>query len=258
MISKYIYKLINNYAILTDMETMSISKQLKERIKEIEPGVIFGLANFTELGNPQAVALELSRLAKKGIITRLTKGKYFSPITSRFGKLGPSEWQVLDEVIKENGGYFAGTMALNRIGVSTQIPAIITIRGARSTRTLKIGYLTIRLYKQGNISANYKNSNLTDIIEAIRLIKRTPDGDSELTITRINDILTNMSKKDIDALTEISKNERPYVRATLGALLENLGKPQTESLKSSLNPITKYNLGLKDIFIPNMDSWGIV
>lgn len=258
MICKYIHKHINNCGILTDMKAMSISKQLREQIKSIKPGEIFGLKAFKNLDNPQAVVLELSRLFKKGTIKRLSKGKYYIPEATRFGEVGPSEWQILDNVIKENGGYFAGTMALNRIGVTTQIPAIITIRGARSTRTLKIGYLTIKLYRQGNQAARYQDSNITDIIEAIRLIKKTPDGNSERTITRVKEILKDLSKKDIDTLTKLSKNERPFVRATLGAIFEDLGKSEIKSIKESLNPTTKYKLGFKDKSISNMKSWGIV
>lgn len=240
------------------MEAMSISKQIRERITSIKPGEIFGLNNFEDLGNPQAVALELSRLFQKGTIKRLTKGKYYIPETTRFGTIGPSEWQILDKIIKENGGYFAGTMALNRIGVTTQIPAVITIRGARSTRTLKIGYLTIKLYRQGNKAARYQDSALTDIIEAIRLIKKTPDGDSKRTMARIKEILKDLPKKNIETLTKLSSHERPFVRATLGALLESLGEPEAENIKKSLNPITKYRMDFKDISMANMESWGII
>ena len=237
---------------------MSISKQLNERIKKIEPGVIFGLKEFADLENFQAVALELSRLNKKGIIKRLTKGKYFVPKPSRFGDLQPSEWQILDQVIKENGGYFAGAMALNRIGVTTQIPSTIAIRGARSTRTLRIGALTVKLYKQGNSEANYRDSALTDIIEAIRLIKRPPDGDSELTILRVKELLKNMAKKDIDNLLALVKNERPFVRAILGAILESISNSQSIKMKANLNPITKYKLGFSEKFMPNKENWGII
>lgn len=236
---------------------MSISKQVQEQIQRTKPGSIFGIKDFENLNNSQAVALELSRLSKKGQITRLTKGKYYVPETSRFGTLGPSEWQILDNIIKENGGYFAGTMALNRIGVTTQIPATITIRGARSTRNLKIGFLTVKLYRQGNRGANYKDSKITDIIESIRLIKKTPDGTSEKTISRVSEILKSFSESEIIQLTSLIKNERPYVRAILGALFDDLGISGSQEIKNSLNPLTAYKLGFEKRLIPNMETWGI-
>ena len=236
---------------------MSISKQLREQINAIKPGVIFGLKDFTNLGNPQVVALELSRLSKSKKIQRLSKGKYFVPKASRFGNLGPSEKEILEKIITENGGYFAGAMALNRIGVTTQIPSTITIRGARSTRLLQIGNLKVKLYKQGNAAANYQTQNITDIIEAIRLIKKTPDGDVQKTITRVKEIIQSFSKKEFDLLLQLSKNERPFVRSILGALMENIGQSQQKLFKASLNPITKYKMGFKEDLFPNMESWGI-
>ena len=70
---------------------MKVSQAVRQKIKEIGPGQIFGLQDFEQLGNSQAVVLELSRLSKKGEIQRLTKGKYYVPKSTRFGKIGPDE-----------------------------------------------------------------------------------------------------------------------------------------------------------------------
>jgi hypothetical protein len=242
---------------MVDMKYMSISKRLKAELERFEPGAIFGLKNFIELGNPQAVALELSRLSKEGTIKRLSKGKYFIPKVSRFGNLGPSEWQILDTILKENGGYFAGETALNRIGISTQVPSVISIRGARSTRTLTIGSLTVNLYKAGNSEAVFANPNVTDIVEAIRLIKKTQDGEVSKTLSRVKGIVKGLSEKDIEKLVSIIRNERPFVRATFGAILEELEKPQAAEIRGSLNPLTKFKIGLESKFLPNMENWGI-
>lgn len=240
------------------MKDINISKAIREKISGIEPGTIFGLKDLLPLENPQAVTLELSRLSKKGAIERLTKGKYFVPKASRFGKLRPSEWQILDQVIKENGGYFAGLVALNRIGVTTQIPSQVTIRGARSTRQLKIGNLTINIYRQGNRGATYQQSTLTDIIEAARLIKKTPDGNAQLTLDKISTYLKSLKIEEREKIKELLLNERPYVRALLGALMENAEISQAQEVKATLNPLTTYKIGISKALLPNKESWGII
>ena len=240
------------------MDNMSISRQVRELIGRIEPGAIFGLKDFSEISNLQAVTLELSRLSKKGTIERLTKGKYFVPKQSRFGKLQPEEWRILDKLIKENGGYFAGAMALNRFGVTTQVPSQIMIRGARSTRMLKIGNLEVQFLRQGNPNASANQSILTDIIEAVRLIKRTPDGDTAQTLNRISSSLKNRTDDEITDLLILLKNERPYVRAVVGALLENAKYSQARDVKAGLNPLTKYRIGIEKRLMPNKESWGII
>jgi hypothetical protein len=240
------------------MEAMSISKQVKAEIEQIQPGVIFGLKDFNKLENPQAVALELSRLTKKGTIQRLTKGKYFIPKKTKFGSLRPDEWQILDKVIKESGGYFAGNMALNRLGVTTQVPSQILIRGARSTRKLKVGSLVIQFEKTGNSMAESKDAEVTDLIEAARLIKRTPDGSIETTIKRMSSVISSMSIDSIASLIMLLNYERPYVRAILGSILENLGSKRAMDVRATLNPLSKYKIGIDSAILPNKERWGII
>lgn len=235
-----------------------ISKAVRQRIKEFRPGVIFGLKDFAELPNSQAVILELGRLAKKGEITRLTKGKYYVPRNSRFGTLGPDEWRVLDKVVKENGGYFAGTTALNRLGVTTQIPSEVTIRGARSTRKLKIGYLTINLTRDGNSGADATAPNLTDMLETLRLIKRTPGGNLKMSVEKVGTVLRARACDEIERLLDIAEKERPYVRSLLGAIMEMNQIDGFEQLKKTLNPVTKFRLGIPLDVIPIKVKWGIV
>lgn len=240
------------------MGSMKVSKIVRAKIKEIQPGQIFGLNEFIEIENSQAVILELSRLFKKGIIKRLTKGKYYIPKASKFGSLGPDEGAVLDQVLKANGGYIAGSTALNRLGVTSQVPAQVTIRGARSTRKLKIGKLTLNIIARGNLDADYSQSAQTDILEAIRLIKKTPDGNLKMTLKRVTQSIQDMNRRDIEQLVKLAKNERPYVRALLGAIMEENGVLRYQELKSGLNPLTKYKIGIDEKLLSNKKSWGIV
>ena len=246
------------YAIITDMSNMNISSSIRTKIQRTEPGTLFGLKDFAEINSPQVVILELSRLSKKGIIKRLTKGKYFVPKKSKFGELGPSEWQVLDQLIKDNGGYFAGAMALNRIGVTTQVPSEILIRGARSTRKLKIGNLNIRFEQQGMKNVKYTQPKITDVIEALRLFRNTPNANTGNTFKRISSLLKNYSQDEINTLVEASYSARPFVRALLGALLEQQGNKAAQSIKTSLNPVSRYKLDLDKATLPNKDNWGII
>lgn len=237
---------------------MSVSKQVQAKIGKIEPGIIFGLNYFSEIPKTQAVVAELFRLSRKGVIGRLSKGKYFVPKETRFGRLQPSEWIILDNLVKENGGYFGGTTALNRLGVTTQIPSQVTIRGARSTRRLKIGSLTVNLVRSGNPAAEYQQADLTDLIESLRLIKRTPDGEIGRTIARVSAILRGLGKESIENLISLLGNERPYVRALMGAIMEKEGVAGADALKETLNPLTKYKLNIGIDLLPAKKDWNIL
>jgi hypothetical protein len=248
---------IKTYQFYATLLNMNISASIRSKISKTAPGTLFGLKDFSEINNPQAVILELSRLSKKGVIKRLTKGKYFVPQKSRFGNLGPSELEILNRILQENGGYFGGPLALNRIGVTTQVPAEILIRGARSTRKLKVGNLNIRFERQG-IKNSKHSPKITDVIEALRLLKNTPDGNTKLTIDRVSSLLKKYNKDEVRNLIRASHFERPFVRALLGAILELQGNPIAQTIKASLNPVSKYKLNIEKTILPNKDNWSII
>ncbi|MBK7891737.1 MAG: hypothetical protein IPJ84_13130 [Bdellovibrionales bacterium] len=234
-----------------------IAPEVIRMIENLPESTIFGLKDFAELGSPQAVLLALSRLRKSGRISRLAKGKYYVPRRTKFGELQPEEWKILDQIVKENGGYFAGNTALNRIGVTTQVPSVISIRGARSTRQIKIGSLTVNLVRQGNTRAKSKDAELTDILEVLRLIRRTPDGNIAKSLMRVRSVLESRSKTEKKRLVNLAKDERPYVRALLGAVMQRYDRQLSAQLKETLNPITRYRLSISSDILPNKMEWGI-
>ncbi len=234
-----------------------IAPEVIRMIENLPESTIFGLKDFAELGSPQAVLLALSRLRKSGRISRLAKGKYYVPRRTKYGELQPEEWKILDQIVKENGGYFAGNTALNRIGVTTQVPSVISIRGARSTRQLKIGSLTVNLVRQGNTRAKSKDAELTDILEVLRLIRRTPDGNIAKSLMRVRSVLGSRSKIEKKRLVNLAKDERPYVRALLGAVMQRYDRQLSAQLKETLNPITRYRLSISSDILPNKMEWGI-
>ncbi len=238
------------------MKDGKTAKLVREFISKQESEVLFGLKDLVDLGNPQAVLLELSRLCRRGVIRRARKGKYYLPRSTQFGDVGPSENEIVLDILKENGGYIAGFAALNRVGLTTQVPAEILIRGARSNRTIQLGKTKIRCVSAGQRDST--NSQLTDILEAIRLIKVVPDGDPAQTLKMLKEKINNLTNKNLSLLVDISLDERPASRALLGALLKSQKGQLAKKIKTSLNPVTKYKLPVDLDWLPTKTSWGFV
>lgn len=233
------------------------SKSVINKINSFRPGMIFCADDFIGLEKRSRVLVQLSQLAKLGKIKRLTKGNYYVPRPTRFGEVGPSEAQILELVVAENGGYIGGLAALNRIGATTQVPSIVTIRGARTNRELKIGHFRIRLTRSGNTKANIRDADLTDILETLRLITRTPDGSPSKNLARVLDRVKSISASQLKRLIELALAERAYVRAMLGASIELAKRSGATKLRNSLNPSTKYRLPIPIAALPTKDRWGI-
>jgi hypothetical protein len=56
----------------------------------------------------------------------------------------------------------------------------------------------------------------------------------------------------------LALNYPARTRALLGAILENLNpKMNLNELRSSLNPLTKVNLNIKEVDLPTIKNWNI-
>jgi hypothetical protein len=236
---------------------MSVAAQVEAKIRSLGEDRIFTYRDFQGIGNFQTVALALSRLSQRGKIQRLSKGTYFVPKSSRFGTLNPSDRDVLSTIMEKNGGYFAGPGALNRMGLSTQVPNELVIAGSRSSRKRQIGNLRLKFVRGGSKEATAQDMKLTDLLEALRAVKRVPSRELANVIGKVGSLLNEFSSQELERLADLARSYRPYVRAILGALLEGRNAQIATRLRASLNPISQYKLGLGRDVLPNARAWRI-
>lgn len=110
------------------MSRPDILKQVRMRIEHSAPGDIFIPADFSDLGEARKIAMCLSRLLEEGTLEKVKRGVYMKP---RFSQLvnrsvPPREGAVAKAIARNYGWTIVpcGDMALNMLGLSTQIPAV--------------------------------------------------------------------------------------------------------------------------------------
>lgn len=126
----------------------SIADSILRRIRAKKRGWVFTPKDFLDIGARAAVDQTLSRLAKQGKIRRLDRGVYDFPRQhKRVGALSPSPDNVAQAITAKSGNraFPSGAMALNKLGLSTQVPAKPVYLTNGPTRTLQVGNRTIRL-----------------------------------------------------------------------------------------------------------------
>ena len=69
--------------------------------------------------------------------------------------------------------------------------------------------------------------------------------------------IKGLSETDRKRLLELCRAYKPYVRAQLGAILEYLDFP-VEDLLETLNPVSRYKLGISSTILPTTKNWNIV
>ncbi|MEX2602139.1 MAG: hypothetical protein WD355_10850, partial [Balneolaceae bacterium] len=122
---------------------------------------------------------------------------------------------------------------------------------------LKRGKYTIRFVRQKN-TITKENIPLLQILDSIRYIKKIPDTTIKKSTRRLINIVDELSEEDKQSIVRLAKKYPPSSRALLGAILEGLGcTEQTAKLRSSLNPITTYNLpGILEV-LSTAENWNI-
>jgi predicted transcriptional regulator of viral defense system len=109
----------------------TIADIVKSRINTFIEGYVFSYMDIEGASkNSEAIIKALNRLTEKGILHKLSKGKFYKPFLSDNGKYGLK----LDEIIKdlwehkgEQIGYLTGHSIFNKLRLTTQLSHTIQI-----------------------------------------------------------------------------------------------------------------------------------
>jgi len=131
---------------MEDKKDESIGNQILELIKHDKQGQVLFVSDYSHLANAEAVNMAFSRLAKTNQLKRLGKGIYlYAQHDPELGVLYPSLEKIAEAIankekvrIKPTGAY-----ALNRLGISTQVPMKVTYLTDGNSRNIKVGKGTL-------------------------------------------------------------------------------------------------------------------
>lgn len=132
---------------------MSTAQAIRATIRKLPKGTPFTGARFLEHGSRSVVDRTLSRLVGEGEIERLARGVFVRPRTSRFvGTVLPGVAQVVEAIARSNGETVQvhGAEAARRFGLSTQVPTAPVFLTSASSRTIRIGNITVSMVHTSN------------------------------------------------------------------------------------------------------------
>lgn len=243
------------------MKTVSVANTIKRKVSSIQAGEVFNYSSFLgNKNNEQAVVKALSRLAKKGEIVRLEKGKYYKPRQTRFGVLRPSEDEIIKTVTQKGNqqvGYLTGIPSYNRLGLTTQVSNVLVIARNGRLPVKEINGYKVKFVTR-KVNFIQKDIPLLQLLDAIRDIKEIPDTSIDKSVSVLVQKLKALSEEELKRLIKLSLQYNPATKALLGAIVEySIPALNLTELKKTLNPLTKYKIGISAQTLPNILKWKI-
>lgn len=241
---------------------MKVTDIVEDKIERLPYGYVFTYEDFIgEVEQREAIIKALNRMVKSGKISKLSKGKYFKPEQTAFGALQPDQYQVVKDLLEDDGkriGYLTGLSIYNQMGFTTQVGHTIQIGKNHPRSKFQRGRYTIICIRQKN-TITTDNIPLLQLLDIMRFIKKIPDTSIIQSCRRLKSILSELPKKELERMIRLSGKYPPSVRALLGSLLDTVGREKlTGILLENLNPITTYDLpGANDV-LDHTDKWNIV
>lgn len=241
---------------------MKVTDNIRVTIDRLPKGYVFTYEDFgIRVERKEAIIKALNRMADAGKISKLSKGKYFKPENTPFGMLQPNQEQIVKDLLEEAGkvvGYLTGYSIYNRLGLTTQVSNVIQIGKNQTRPKFKRERYTISFINQKNIITK-KNIPLLQILDAIKYIKKIPDTTVALACLRFLELLKKLNLDDKKEIIRLSLKYPPSTRALLGALLDELQEEALiQTLKNSLNAISKYKLSNVNEVLSKSADWNII
>ena len=194
------------YTIKFTIHMQSTVKQIENILFKKQRGKLYFTKDFQDFGTDGAVRIALSRMVKKGILMRLTRGVFYYPIIDKVNgiTLLPSIENIAEALAKRDKARIipTGLYAMNKLGLSSQVPMNVVFLTDTTPRKVKIGKRWITFKQSPTKNFAYK-SNITMLVSlALSEIGKEKVTQNEIAI--ITSMLLKEDKSKIEKDLELT------------------------------------------------------
>lgn len=240
---------------------MTIATRVKETIRRQPPGQVFGYEVFDDYqSSPQAVMQAVGRCVDQLGLKRVSKGRFYNPEQGVLGPMSISDGALLRDALYREGkrcAYVTGPALYNRLGLTTQVPKTVSIATNRPAKLKDFGTFRIKsIARRAPITE--ANVPLLELLDVLRDAKKVPDTSIDTVINSATEQLGAMNEATVAKLQRLAvQYYNAATRALLGTLLETLGRDISPKLRASINPTSRFELGLDLDRWANARTWNI-
>lgn len=227
---------------------LSFKENITRQIDRMESGKIF---TFKELTFPHEkfanVSVILSQKSMRGELVRIEKGAYYKPKKSSLGlgSLPVYQDEQLKYLTNKLKGYITGPYIYNKMGLTEQVPSVITIAMAGPVRNFlfkKLSVETVKSYVTGPVS--------DDILPYLRLLDATKDikkipGRTEQDVYKLlkTKYFYHYDQPVLNKIVSLAVSYPPRVRKILSDILDDMDiSGLRDELLQTIMPTTRFDL----------------
>ena len=174
---------------MVQTSSQSTVNKIEMRLRGKGRGSIVFQQDYADCGTPSAVKSTFHRMYTDGMLMRLAHGIYYYPKEDKEYGLGiiyPSVEDIAQAIAKRDKVQIqpTGVTALNKLGLSTQVPTKYTYLTSGSGRVLTLGNRTIVLKRSVPKNFAFRTMLAALLVQALRTLGQKNVGDQELATIR--------------------------------------------------------------------------
>ena len=188
--------------------TTNIYTKIKERIDLAEDGTIFVTSDFTDIATTTTARKYLGRQVEEKKIRRILDGIYEKPVYSiLLNENIPANPDTVAHAIARSFHWTiapCGDIALNKLGLSTQVPATWSYISDGPYRTFSWGNITLSFKHRTNREISFMSESTTLVVEALKTLGKERVDDKIISNLK-NRIPESQKKKLLEEATNVSE-----------------------------------------------------
>jgi len=200
----------------------NVSQSITDKVKDAKPGEIIFPGDLLEFGSPEAIHTAFFRLVGTKQLIRLAKGIYLKPkIDPELGPLKPSLEDLAKAIAKRDKVVIrpTGAYALNRLGLSIQVPTRVVFLTSGNPKSIKVGRHKIVFQKTTPKQLAVEQKNIFLAIQALIALK--DQGEDSVVMRRLTEILAREKLTDIRDAAKITPQRVARILYRIANNIEN-------------------------------------
>lgn len=197
----------------------STKEKIRKRIAVAGQGKFYFAEDFIDVASNDQVRLALSRLVKEGFLFRVAQKIYYFPKEDPLlGKVQPNLERIAEAIAGREKISIkpAGAHALNKLGLSTQVPMKVVYLTNGASRKIKAGKRVIEFIKRSPRKMSYEGPTSGPVLIAIEEL-----GELNLTEEMTDKIVKLLQQEDAQLLKNDFKLAPQWITHKFIPLISN-------------------------------------